>query len=150
MYLEQGNDQLVKTLRKSIKNGRPCGNDSFIRKRRATRETSGGVASRKAGTSAINRRCPLFDCSLFQAPADPRLNVTLTPADIHQEGQSQGKNYLLKYGSCMHGKRGDFRQPNSPESSRRRFNSKVTPQDSRMINHRASRPKRFWKSIRIR
>ena len=31
-YLEQRDDQLVKTLRESTKNGRACGDDSFVRK----------------------------------------------------------------------------------------------------------------------
>ena len=31
-YLEQRDDQLMKTLRGSTKNGRPCGDDSFVRK----------------------------------------------------------------------------------------------------------------------
>ncbi len=31
-YLEQRDDQLVKTLRESTKSGRPCGDDGFVRK----------------------------------------------------------------------------------------------------------------------
>lgn len=31
-YLEQRDDQLVKALRESTKNGRPCGDNNFVRK----------------------------------------------------------------------------------------------------------------------